>query len=108
MDKPTTMDKPTSAEKTKKTSNVKNVDVGLNDLGNGLSSEKNTMTKESKSSKSLTADADFITGVTSKAGAFESQVEGLIRKRPLTIMAGALALGFVANRLLSRKKGSIQ
>ncbi len=48
-------------------------------------------------------EQSFSSTISTKAGEFEDQVGELIRKRPLAVMAGALAIGFVATRFLSGK-----
>lgn len=49
--------------------------------------------------------ADWVSDITAKAAEFETTLQGLVRKRPWTVLAGAVAVGFAANYLLS-KKGS--
>lgn len=49
---------------------------------------------------------DWIAPITEQVGQFESRVEGFIKARPLTILAGVVVAGYLANRFLFSSSAS--
>lgn len=63
--------------------------------------QKNSAAMDSDKDSSASELGAWTDQVLSKAADFESRVGQFIQKRPIAFLAGALTVGFVANRLIS-------
>lgn len=77
-----------------------------NDYGNDydLKSATSSTTLPSSSMNGSQMDGDWVANISNRASEFESTIKGFVKQRPLAILFGALAIGFVANRFLSGKE----
>ncbi len=72
----------------------------LQDRRKNRSNSLSTSGSEHESSES------WIAPITERVGEFESKVENLIRTKPLAVLAGALAVGYLANKLIFSSRSS--
>ncbi len=83
---------------------TQNGSAKLGDTQAGRKLQQVTDKVADKASQATNQASDWISDATAKVRSFQSDTVDYIKARPLAFIAGAIALGFVANRLLSSGK----
>lgn len=74
----------------------------LSSMGSGTSST--TLPTSAMSDSGM--GGDWMSNVSGRAGEFENRIKEFVKQRPLAILAGALAIGFVANRIFMSREAN--